>query len=205
MVKRVVIVGNAPIAENLGQAIDGADIVVRFNEPSQTPEKIGERTDLLFVVNSGKSMQARLQNPEWLTSEFVRQAREIVLPYHPSVIAKYHPRPNLLSRLKGRRADWTYQTIEALGALGKPVTVLSASFYEESCRELGISGKELRRTFPSTGFLGIRYCLERYSGCRLEICGFGWAGWKRHNWEAERRWVAHRIQEGTIQQIAPML
>jgi hypothetical protein len=186
-----------------GAKVDSAEVVIRFNEPSQPPEKIGVKTDLLFLVNSGKSMQARLSNAAYLGSNLFQEARSIVLPYHPWVIATYHGSPNLFSRLKGRRADWTRKTIEVLGLLGKPVTVLPVSFYEQSCQELGIQRNDMRKVFPSTGLLGIRYALENFAGpdWRVEICGFGWTGWKRHDWVQERDWVAQRLEQQILHEL----
>lgn len=198
--KRVSIIGNGPVEAGSGAAIDAADMVIRFNEPWQPPEDIGSRTDILFLVNSGKSMQARLANAQYLESNPFRAAKEIILPYHPSVIARYHRRPNLLSRLKGRRADWTWQTIEALGERGKPVTVLPVSFYEQGCEELGIAPAQMQKLFPSTGFLGIRYALARFPAPEwsIEIRGFSWKGWKRHDWELERNWATRKSHEGVL-------
>lgn len=200
MSKRVSIVGNGPVGAGSGAAIDAADVVIRFNEPWQLPDEIGSKTDILFLVNSGKSMQARLANDLYLDSKLFREAKEIILPYHPSVIAKYHRRPNLLSWLKGRRADWTWQTIEALGKRGKPVTVLPASSYEKSCEELGIPRTQMQKLFPSTGFIAIRYALDRFLSpeWHVELHGFGWTGWKRHDWERERSWVRRKIEEGAL-------
>jgi hypothetical protein len=200
MMKRVVIVGNGLVEGEPGSSIDAADFVIRFNEPPHPPEKIGVKTDILFLMNSGKSMQARLSNPTFLQSPILREAREIILPYHPSVIAKYHGRPNPLSWLKGRRSDWTSKSIEVLGAMGKPVTVLPVAFYEESCADLGIPRAKMRKLFPSTGFLGIRYALENFPPpeWQVEIIGFGWTGWKRHDWEREREWVASQIGQSAL-------
>lgn len=200
MFKRVNIVGNGPVEAGSRAVIDTSDVVIRFNEPWQTPEEIGSKTDILFLVNSGKSMQARLTNTRYLDSKLFQEAKEIILPYHPSVIARYHRRPNPLSWLKGRRADWTWRTIEALGQRGKPVTVLPASFYEQSCEELDIARTQMQKLFPSTGFLGIRYALKRFAApeWRLELRGFGWTGWKQHDWEREKNWVRQKSEEGAV-------
>jgi hypothetical protein len=194
--RRVVIIGNGPIEAGLADSIGAADLVIRFNQPPHPPETAGSRTDILFLMNSGKSMQARLADRAFWEQPLLRDAGQVILPYHPSIIARYHPKPNLLSRLKGRKADWTRETTARLGAMGKPVYVLPAAFYEESCADLGIARSDLRKVFPSTGFLGIRYALQNFTAPEwmVEICGFGWTGWKRHDWERERKWVRQRLE-----------
>jgi hypothetical protein len=193
--RAVAIVGNGPLADGLGGRIDASDMVIRFNEPAFQPERSGSRTDILFLMNSGKSMQARLSDPAFQRSPFFAGAGRIILPYHPSIIAKYHPKPNPLSRLKGRKADWTAETLQMCREAGKEVLVLPPEFYEESCAELSIAPAERSRVFPSTGFLGIRYALANFPApeWRIEIRGFGWTGWKRHDWESEKKWVERHL------------
>ncbi|MCT8998435.1 hypothetical protein [Chelativorans intermedius] len=119
----------------------------------------------------------------------------MILPYHPSVITRYHPKPDPLSRLKGRRADWTGRAVEVFGRAGKEVAILPPRFYEECCEELGIGAEERRRTFPSTGFLAIAYAMDKFRRTEwaISLFGFGWRGWKRTDWEMERKWVERRI------------
>lgn len=200
MPKRVCIVGNGRVDAGGGAAIDTADLVIRFNAPSQSAADIGSRTDILFLANSSKSMQAWLDEPGLSANRLFPGAKEIVLPYHPSVVAKYHPRPNVLSRLKGRRADWTWQAIAVFGRQGKSVKVLSAAFYEEACDALGLAQEERRNFVPSSGYLAIRYALEHYLApeWQVELWGFGWTGWKRHPWERERKWAMRQIEEGAL-------
>jgi hypothetical protein len=152
------------------------------------------------MMNSGKDIQALLANARFRSSECVRETREVILPYHPFVIAKYHPRPNPLSWLKGRRADWTWRAIEVFGDLSKPVTVLSPRFYEESCQELGFNPEQRHKVFPSTGYLGTRYALRRFPApdWRIALVGFSWAGWKRHDWGGEEAWMRRKQQDGLL-------
>jgi hypothetical protein len=194
----VAIVGNGPVAEGLAARIDASDMVIRFNEPAGAPERIGTRTDILFVMNSGKSMQRRVSDPAYLASPAFVEAHQIILPYHPSIIARYHPKPNLLSKAKGRKADWTADAIAVFGAAGKPVTVLPTQFYEACCEELGISPDKRTTLFPSTGLIGIRYALYELAAPpdAIGLYGFSWQGWKRHDWQRERAWADARLGGG---------
>ena len=201
-VKRMVIVGNGPLSVDLAPLIDEADFVLRFNQPKFP---VGSRTDCLFLTNANKPMQFWLGSDDFLASPVFRRAREIVLPYHPAIIRRYFPKPNPLSLLKGRRADWTLAAIESFGAAGKDVRVLSTRFYDEGCDALSLPQAQRRTVFPSTGFFGIRFALEHFAvdAWRIELCGFTWEGWKRHAWADERRWVSERIGEGRLTVLEP--
>lgn len=200
MTGRVVVVGNGPLARDLSNEVDSADFVLRFNEPKASKGMSGTRTDMLMVNNSGKPMQRRLNDPSYFASPIVQAAREVVFAYHPRIIRDYLIQPNFMSRLRGRRADWTLEAIERLGKAGKEVRIMPPSFYEDGCAELGLPRERMREVFPSTGYLGLRQiCLMFPSPkYRVEFCGFSWEGWKRHAWGDERDWVKTRINNGLL-------
>ncbi|MGU3400591.1 hypothetical protein ACLBWS_12750 [Brucellaceae bacterium D45D] len=203
MKKQLVIVGNAPLPRPLAEEINAADYVVRFNEPQTPTEQIGTRTDLLILATTNKPMQLRLQETGFLKNPIFLAAKEIMLAYHPSIISAYHPKPNILSRLKGRRADWTVETINVLGRAGKEIRVMPPQFYLDGCRELGLSEQDMGKTIPSTGFLGIRYLLEKYpaESWDIQFCGFTWQGWKRHAWTSEKDWVQSQVAAGRMSEL----
>lgn len=200
MKKQLFIVGNAPLSRDLSSEVDAADYVVRFNEPSKPFGLSGTRTDLLMLVTSGKAAQRHVQDPQFLLTLTFRAAREVMFVYHPSIIRRYHPKPNILSRLKGHRDDWTMQTIEVVGNAGKPIRIMPPEFYIDGCLELGITEENMRKIFPSTGFLGIWHMLKQCPAedWDIRICGFTWQGWKRHAWTAERAWVERHMETGRI-------
>lgn len=152
MKKTLIIVGNAPLPRDLSAEVDAADFVVRFNEPKQSIGMSGTRTDLLMLATSSKPMQRRLRDPGFVQTPTFKAAKEVMLAYHPSIIRKYHPRPNFLSRLKGRRGDWTMQTIEVVGSAGKEIRIMPPQFYLAGCKELGVTEENISKVFPSTGF-----------------------------------------------------
>ena len=199
MKKNLVLVGNAPLASNLSDIINKADYVIRFNDAPHPVNIGGTKTDLLMIAATSKPMQKRLQEPHFIQSPIFKAAKEILLPYHTSIIEKYHPKPNILSRLKGRREDWTHQTIDIIG-LYKDIRIMSPQFYIQACADLGIAEKDMKKLFPSTGFLGIWYILQTHDTEEwdVRICGFTWQGWKRHAWDTERQWIEQKMQEGHI-------
>ena len=140
----------------------------------------------------------------WLSSEsyllipYVASAREIILPYAPSIIEKYHPQPDLVRRLTGRRLDWTREAVSMFARANKLVSVLPDATYYRCCEELQIDERSRKLFFPSTGFIAIQHCLQTYPSWRLEICGFTWEGWKRHNWQAEKGWVEAAARRGQM-------
>lgn len=201
--KQLYIVGNGPITGDMSPRIDGSDFVVRFNEPKASVGMSGTKTDILFLCNAGKPMQRRLEDSNFLTSAIMKDAGQVILAYHPIIIDRYFPKPNALSRLKGRREDWTFATIMALGAIGKTSTVFPASFYMEGCRELGLPQDKMGIVFPSTGYFGIFHILRHFSPAEwtISLCGFSWAGWKRHAWADEREWVEDKVRRGLLEVI----
>jgi hypothetical protein len=195
--KRLFIVGNGPLPHDLSDRVDGSDHVVRFNEPKAAVGMSGTRTDWLFLNNTGKPMQRRLKNDAYWTSPIVAAAHTVFFVYHPTIIRAYAVKPNVLSRLKGRRADWTGEALARFGAIGKFVTVVPPPYYELASAEIGVSRDKLASVFPSTGYFGIRYALETFGANEwdVEICGFSWQGWKRHAWGDERSWVERKSCE----------
>lgn len=198
--KTAIIIGNGHLSQDLSALVDSADFAVRFNEPKESIGRSGTRTDLLFLATSSKSMQRRLNDPGFLTSPTFRAAKAVALVYHPSIIRTYHPKPNLLSRLKGRRSDWTAQTIEQVGVTGKEIRIMPPDFYKEGCAALGLSEADMHKVFPSTGFFGIFYCTTQFpvEQWDIRICGFSFEGWKRHAWSAERQWIEAAIAGGRL-------
>ncbi len=203
MKKTLIIIGNGPLPGDLSRQVDGADFVVRFNEPKKSIGMSGTRTDLLILATSGKPAQRRLTDPAFLQTPTFRAAREVMLAYHPSIIRRYHPKPNILSRLKGRQSDWTHETIEVVGNAGKEIRIMPPQFYLEGCKELGVREENLDRVFPSTGFFGIWHMLKQCPAVdwNVLLCGFSWEGWKRHAWADERTWVERKVATGRIQLI----
>jgi len=58
--------------------------------------------------------------------------------------------------------------------------------------EPGIAEAQLRRIFPSKGFLCLYDCLRHFdlSQWQVKLCGFTRSGWENHSWAAEQAWIA---------------
>ena len=198
--KTAIIIGNGKLERDIAGIVDEAQFVMRFNEPVLSGGMSGERTDMIMLAASSKILYRRLLDPGFMDNAALKAAKVFMLAYHPDIIRKYHPRPNIFQRLQGRRADWTMQAIELLGRAGKEIRIMPPQTYIAGCGELGISERHMHKVFPSTGFLGIRYALARFPASEwdVKLCGFGWEGWKRHDWQNERAWVENKIANDRV-------
>ena len=202
--KTAIIIGNGKLERDLSAIVESGQFVMRFNEPNLADEMSGSRTDMLMLAASSKALHRRMIDPAFLENAALKATKVLMLAYHPQVIRKYHPRPNIFQRLGGRRADWTMQTIELMGHAGKEIRIMPPQSYADGCAELGITGPRMRKVFPSTGFLGISYVLANFPASEwdIKLCGFSWEGWKRHDWQNERAWVDEKMASGRIGMIA---
>ncbi|MEN5275892.1 hypothetical protein ABE527_02975 [Brucella sp. TWI432] len=203
MKRTIFIVGNGPVENDLSAQIDAADLVLRFNEPRVSRGMTGTKTDMLMLATSSKQMEQWIKDPAFINSDIVRNAPELLFAFHPSIIKRFHHQPNILSRLKGRRADWTNEAIDYFGRAGKKIRIMPSKDYFSVCEELGITPDQMKKVFPSTGFFGIWLVLRKYSqpDWEIKICGFSWEGWKRHDWAAERKWIEEKIAIGHLHKV----
>jgi len=206
--KHCFIIGNGSLPYDLSDLINKADYVLRFNEPplfaggeEWKQNWSGRKTDCLMLCNSGKPMQLKLKSEEFLLSPYFQAAGELVLAYHPAVIRRVFNHPLITSRLfYGRKRDWTREAIENFGSRGKKITILPPQFYFQSCAELDIVDDDLKKKFPSTGYLGIQQALQQcpQNEWQITLAGFSWQGWKRHAWNQEEEWVRAQIATGRL-------
>lgn len=197
---KIAIVGNGPIDTRFFDHIETADFIIRFNSPPRAHEYAGMRTDRLVISNSSKQTQGLLTSHSYLEGPVFAGADSVLLPYHPDMIRQFMPKPNFFSWLKGRRADLTELCERVAQARGKSVAILEKSTYLEACEQLGIIPSRRCVAFPSSGMLTIFHSLKssRDADLRLQLFGFGFAGWKGHDWSAERIYVEGLISQGKI-------
>lgn len=63
---RLLILGNAPLRENLSEFIDTSDIVLRFNDAFYYGFNTGRKVDILCITNTGSSSLSIATNREIL-------------------------------------------------------------------------------------------------------------------------------------------
>lgn len=192
---RLLIIGNAPDHEKIDHLILKTDTVIRFNEPSpECFQKYGTQTDILFTINTWKFVKKRIQ-ANLIKDIQLNQCREVVLPYHPSILQNYHRQPSWLSaHFKGKKIDGTNEALTYFGQKF-PVMVLSRSFYLECCELLNIQAHELKDKVPSTGFIAIIHYLKTYPNTPIFIHGFSWEGWEGHHWDKEKQIILQLLNE----------
>ncbi len=196
---RLAIIGNGKIPPNLRHLANGADHIVRFNQPSLASADQQTRTDLLVISNSSKQTKTILNSPDYLNGPIFKSAKALLFPYDPEIIAKYMPKPNVFSALKGARADLTRLCTQAAEAAGKQHQILDSQTYLNTCAALGIPIKSLGKIFPSSGIMTIHYLVNHCSSeTQIEAYGFGFQGWKRHDWAAEKAYVERLIRDGRL-------
>lgn len=189
MSKRLVIIGNAPLATDCSGIVDSSDFVVRFNLCVSFGENTGTRTDALCLNNTGKPAR------QLARGALLKQA-----PFNESVEEIWFPRPRqsplrrLVERLKPLHSDLEYgdEIIRSHGWHDKRVEYLLETSQQELWKKLlaqGIPTVTPRK--PSSGIIAIEYVLSerRFAEYEKLMLGFTFKGWKRHPWELERRLV----------------
>lgn len=190
------IVGNGPIEQRYHDEINRNDWVIRFSNPPKGHTGNSTKTDILFITNSKKQTKVFLSSEEYIQGQTFRSARKIILPYHRSIISEYMPKPNILSRVKGARADHTQLCVQAAAGAAKPLEILSGELYLDLCLSLGFTRRELKRKFPSAGIMAIHYMIRKRLDAYINIYGFSFQGWKRHDWEAEKGYIDKLVSQG---------
>ncbi|MGL3605019.1 hypothetical protein ACSV9I_00745 [Rhizobium sp. G187] len=195
----ILLIGNGKLPGNARALIESADIVCRFNLPPREHEEFGYKTSVLYLATTAKQIGREIVSGRLAGNRFFQEAREIVFPYNPEVAARYLKRPNWLSLLKGRRADWSGDCAKICLSSGKSLRAVSTQNYEDICKALGIdvSAKNL---FPSSGVLALFDVLNAGTEVRVPVhmIGFGFAGWKRHAWAMEEAYVKSQSALGRV-------
>ena len=193
------IVGNGPLSPEDRAVIASADRIIRFNLTPNLSEEPNAKTTELFLSCSSKQIGEFLSRGQFRSNIAFQQATRLVLPYHPDIIKKYMRPPSILSRLKGRRADWSQDCVRIADQAGKSTEILSVELYLTACKRLGISSAA-KEFFPSSGCLAILRELQnpQHLASELHVFGFGFVGWKRHSWIDEKALVAELESAGEL-------
>jgi hypothetical protein len=161
----IAVVGNGPIAPELGVAIDRHDIVLRFND-CRSYGAGGHRTDILVIAN-GTSFLAFNTNGT-MRRECVGSARLFWLAIPQSVVRREYT-DMILHRYVGSRPWQHFTETEWRDAM----TAIRKAGAPEGCK-------------PSTGLLALWHLRTNYPSTRAILFGFSHSGVERHAWNAER-------------------
>ena len=196
-VQHIAMVGNGPIEDDIADAVDGADHVVRFNRTRGFGGATGMRVDDLFLINCGGQMHEWLCDAGFWRSAAVRAARRVSLP-----VAAGHPGSGLAAWAASAPADRHGVNFEhdVRARLGGRVRTMPDGLRRAAIADLAALGAAPRRpVWPSTGFLAVFwYDRTAAPGARIALHGFGLTGWHGHDWARERAWLKQRMRDGRV-------
>jgi hypothetical protein len=201
-VRRLVIVGNAPLAFDCRELVDGADIVVRLNDCKGATAWSGTRTTILCVNHTGAPARRYVRERPFRSHPLCVDAREVWLPHHQGA---YDAWRLATGRVLDSFEEVTEEVIRA-NSLEDRVLVrfsqefnaglfemLEATMRRHQIPEDGFSG-------PSTGMFAVAYVLAAaaYRDYEVHLIGFRFKGWEGHPWQTERRVIADCVRAGRL-------
>lgn len=201
----IMIVGNGEVPDGAADAIDAADVVIRFND-CRSVGRGGAKTDVVAVCNTGRPALAMLGGGRWKTSEPVRQARAIwsvrsgaKFSAMRAALARTHP------HLDDFCDDYTAGFESFARATGREHRVIPAETQERLERDLARFAPP-PYVAPSSGLVVIADILSRLAtGDDVVLAGFGHGGWEWHPFAAERRHVDALAADGRLRRLNPTL
>jgi len=198
--RTIMIVGNGPLAANAADAIDAADLVVRFNECGSA-EQGGQRTDIVAVCNTGRPAKGMLGSPAWRGMAAVRAAAEIWSVRDPckfaalrDTLASSHP------ELEDFCDDYTEAFATFAADAGKAHVVIDQTIHAAADAALEAIGAEAY-VVPSSGMIVVTEMLTRYPQDDIVLAGFSHVGWSGHPFAAERRLMEAHVSAGRLRRL----
>jgi hypothetical protein len=199
------IVGNGPVHAGAAEAIDAADLVIRFNA-SRNYGEAGYRTDIVAICNTGRPAAAMLADRDWRESASVRRAGEIWSVRSPAKFAELRSRLQITHpELNDFCDDYTEALAAFSAAHGKRHRVLDRKTHEAVVHALARHRPE-PYVVPSSGLVVVHHLLHdpAFAGHEIVITGFGHVGWEGHPFDAERRLIESHIAAGRLIRLKPL-
>ncbi|MEE2951274.1 MAG: hypothetical protein VYD57_08465 [Pseudomonadota bacterium] len=191
------LIGNAPVAEDRSRAIDGAEVVVRFNNAFGFGGVTGTRTTHLFLINCGGQAREWLADPNFADRAQAQAAGTILLPIHPAKDDLYRPPLTEAERHEPDAVNMADAMVLMLRGAGKRVGILPPELFLKACRVIGYERPERGMAAPSTGLIALLWALENFD-LPIVATGFGFDGWPGHRWVAERAFFEALRGEGRL-------
>lgn len=198
------IVGNGDIPAGAAEAIDLADLVIRFND-CRTVGIGGTKTDIVAVCNTGRPGKEMSSSAEWRETDPVRQASAIWSVRNPDKFQAMRPAiveayPELEDFCDDYSADFAAFALSS----GKEHVILPAAVHDGLDDSLHVFAPA-PYVCPSSGLIAIAYILETIvrDRDRITIAGFGHTGWDGHPFAAEKQLVDAFESEGRLTRISP--
>jgi hypothetical protein len=199
MARSIVIIGNGDIDAGFADAIDAADIVMRFND-CRSLGNGGTKTDIVTVCNTGRPGKKMIEGPDWKANPAVLAASSIWCVRDPAKFAAMHA--TIIAahpELDDFCDDYTEGFRSFARQAGKALHVVPAATHERLDEELA-AYSPAPYVVPSTGLVAIAELLAhfRQPDDRIRLAGFGHQGWEWHPWDAERQWVEKQANQGKL-------
>ncbi|RZF84026.1 hypothetical protein EXT46_04395 [Pseudoalteromonas sp. CO325X] len=190
-IQDVLILGNAPIKDNLAAQVDAFERVVRFNFCAGMPVNLGSKCTDLWLTGRGRQAAKLLQQP---IAVDLGRLQNVVITDPPA-----QPVMQSLFRLIRRQGKYDHgAALLAKFAQSQSGWRVSKETRKQLLKRLHTYGKpQYKPVCPSSGTLAIDHFLQQ--GHRVTITGFGFQGWKRHPWDLEQRYVAELVDTGKLQ------
>ena len=192
----IAFVGNAPSGADISHRIDGADWVVRFNNPVGYQVYTGNRIDDLFLINCGGQMHEWLRSSSFWSCDAVRSCRYISLPIEN--LRRTYGR-DFIGRIGLDGINFERDVRVLFADRPGRVRTLPERVRRNVIKTLQGFGDKESVGWPSTGVLAMGWYLSALpEGTVLDLYNFNFSGWKGHSWAAERAWVEAQVVAGRI-------
>ena len=194
----IVLLGNGPIASDQRNWVDQCAFVIRFNIPRNGGAQNGGRCDALCVTNHGMPARRFAKYRKLQNHPFIYPATEIWIPrpsWHSSISCFLnHPIP----RIRWQQ-DHSSHLIRRNGLQNHTQVYFSEQIWKQSIAQLNLDANEWQIS-PSTGFLTLTYCLQRFplERFRIHLLGFSFKGSDAHPWSLERQVVERMSANGEV-------
>jgi hypothetical protein len=188
--KRVAIIGNALLAADHSRLVDESDFVVRFNEAGNYNRNSGLRVDALCVTNLCDPGRRFAKLRPLMALPCIGQTREIWFP-RPSTCFPVQFWFKPLGRNVFKRANYGRHILSRNRLQHKKVVWFTPTLYAAACRDLNLPADHVNGRAPSSGFLAIKYVLERFPSPEFQtvLLGFSFHGSDAHDWPGEEKAV----------------
>ncbi|MDX3924449.1 MAG: Urease operon accessory protein [Shinella sp.] len=201
--RTIMIVGNGRVPDGAPEAIDVADVVIRFND-CRSFGIAGRKTDVIAVCNTGRPALSMLGGGAWKASAAVRQASEFWCVRDPAKFAAMRkPLSASNPELDDFCDDYTDGFASFASATGRPMRIIPADVHDELDRALDAMGAQ-PYVVPSSGAVVIADVLGSYARPQdtVVIAGFSHEGWQWHPFAAEKLWTDDLVRAGRLRRPA---
>ncbi|MBB4006524.1 Urease operon accessory protein [Allorhizobium taibaishanense] len=204
MTRRIMIIGNGDVPQEVADAIDAADLVIRFNNVRNFG-RAGRRTDIVAVCNTGRPAKTMLRSRTWRNSRAVSESGAIWSVRDPVKLEAMKPEvlqdfPELEDLFEDHTED--FDAFARSG--GKDHFVLPGSTHESAVAALTPYDPG-SYVVPSSGLVVVSHILQdpTFAGDTVFLAGFSHEGWSGHPFAAERQLINAHIEAGRLTRLEP--